>query len=210
MASNWRVFLVKFCWLAAASRATAMASWRTRSVSSRRCSRYSYTTNPKAGNTANNIRITKGWQGTNNISLIVSNAAFNSGLSYQWKKAPRGGGWRDSFLTDYNMSTFANVTAPNVGGAQSSIMTISNATLADSADYLVVLSNAYGMQTSFVATVMVLTTNSSVLVGAGAGDTLTLYTSDGTTGGSETFLSASDQAAQKRQVSSADPPGQVA
>ena len=95
------------------------------------------------------------------------------------------------------MGTFANVTAPNVGGAQSSVMTISNATLADSADYLVVLSNAYGMQTSFVATVMVLTTNSSILVGAGAGDSITLYTSDGSTGGSETVGSASDQTQQK-------------
>jgi hypothetical protein len=157
------------------------------------------TTNAITGQAAaNNIVITKGWQGTNNISLIVSNAGFNTGVSYQWKKAPRGGGWRDSFLTDYDMSTFANVTAPNIGGATGSIMTISNATLADTGDYLVVLSNNYGMQTSFVATVMVLNTNSSIFSGALAGDQLAKWSADGTSGnGQETYTSAVDQKQQK-------------
>jgi hypothetical protein len=157
------------------------------------------TTNAITGQAAaNNIIITKGWQGTNNISLIVSNASFDTGVSYQWKKAPRGGGWRDSFLTDYDMSTFANVTAPNVGGATSSIMTISNATLADTGDYLVVLSNNYGMQTSFVATVMVLNTNASIFSGVLAGDQVVKWSADGTSGnGQETYTSAVDQKQQK-------------
>lgn len=147
---------------------------------------------------ANNIIITKGWQGTNNISLIVSNASFDTGVSYQWKKAPRGGGWRDRFLTDYDMSTFANVTAANVGGATTPVMTISNATLADSGDYLVVLSNNYGMQTSFVATVMVLNTNSSIFSGVLAGDQVVKWSSDGTSAnGQETYTSAMDQKQQK-------------
>lgn len=147
---------------------------------------------------ANNIVITKGWEGTNNISLIVSNASFDTGVTYQWMKAPRGGGWRDPFLTDYDMSTFANVTAANVGGATSSVMTISNATLADSADYLVVLSNNYGMQTSFVATVMVLNTNSSIFSGVLAGDAVVKWSSDGTSAnGQETYTSAVDQKQQK-------------
>jgi hypothetical protein len=147
---------------------------------------------------ADNIIITKGWQGSNNISLIVSNAATSPGVSFQWKKAPRGGGWRGRFLTDYDMSTFANVTAPNVGGAQSSVMTISNATLADSGDYLAVLSNAYGMQTSFVATVMVLSTNATILSGTAAGDAATKWSADLTSAnGQETFTSSIDQKQQK-------------
>jgi hypothetical protein len=146
---------------------------------------------------ANNIVITKGWQGTNNISLVVSNAPISSGVSYQWKKAPRGGGFQNRFLS-FDMSTFANVTAPNVGGAQTSVMTISNATLADSGDYIVLLANTYGMQTSFVATVMVINTNATVLSGVPAGDMITKYTADGTSGnGQETFTSAIDQKQQK-------------
>jgi hypothetical protein len=146
---------------------------------------------------ADNIRITKGWQGTNNIWLIVSNS-FPAGAAYQWKKAPRGGGWLDRFMTDYDLSTFANVTAPNVGGAQSPVLTISNATLADSGDYLVVVTNNYGSTTSFVATVMVLSTNAIILSGVPAGDVITKWSSDGTSGnGQETFTSAIDQKQQK-------------
>ncbi len=144
----------------------------------------------------NDIRITKGYLGTNNISLITSNL-LTTGVSYQWKKAPRGGSFRDLYDT-FDMSTFVNVSGPNIGGATSPILTISNATLADTGDYLMVASNQFGSQTSFVATVMVLTTNYSVIVGAGLGDTITKWSADGTSGnGQETFTSANDQVAQK-------------
>ena len=144
----------------------------------------------------NDIRITKGYQGTNQINLWVSNM-MNTATSYQWKKAPRGGGFRDLYDT-FDMSTFANVSGPNIGGATSPSLTISNLTLADTADYLVVASNAYGSMTSAVATVMVLTTNYSLLVGAGNGDTITKWSADGTAGdGLEPFTAAIDQAQQK-------------
>jgi hypothetical protein len=56
-------------------------------------------------------------------------------------------------------------------GANTSVLIISNALSADSADYLVVASNAGGAITSQVATVMILTTNLSILKGVPAGDT---------------------------------------
>jgi hypothetical protein len=144
----------------------------------------------------NDIRITKGYQGTNNISLITSNL-LTTGVSYQWMKAPRGGSFRDLYDT-FDMSTFVNVSGPNIGGMTSPILTISNATLADSGDYLVVASNQFGSQTSFVATVMVLTTNYSVIVGAGNGDSIQKWSADGTSGnGQETYTSANDQVLQK-------------
>src|SRR5204862_2530078 len=90
----------------------------------------------------NDINYSKGWQGSNNFTLSVSNRLGNA-VSYQWKRAPRGGGWRDVNFS-FEMSTFANVTGPNIAGAASNILTISNATLADSADYIVVASNPYG------------------------------------------------------------------
>jgi hypothetical protein len=145
---------------------------------------------------ANNIVITKGYLGTNNITLWVSNRLGNA-VSYQWKRAPKGGGWRDIYDT-YDLSTFINVSAPNISGATSNFLTISNITFADAADYIVVASNPYGSLTSFVATVTVLTTNYSLLVGAGNGDTITKWSSDGTSGnGQETFTSAIDQVQQK-------------
>jgi hypothetical protein len=144
----------------------------------------------------NNIIITKGWQGTNDIYLYVSNRLGNA-VSYQWKRAPRGGGWRDIF-DSFDMSTFANVAGANIAGATSNVLTISNATLADSADYVVVASNPYGSFTSYVATVMVLTTNFSVLLGAANGDTITKYTSDTDSGAiAENYKAAIDQVAQK-------------
>jgi len=145
---------------------------------------------------ANNIVITKGWQGTNDIYLYVSNRLGNA-VSYQWKRAPRGGGWRDIYDT-FNLSTFANVTGPNIAGATSNILTISNASFADSADYIVVASNPYGSFTSYVATVMVLTTNYSVLLGAANGDSISKYTSDSDSAAvAENFTASSDQVAQK-------------
>jgi len=143
-----------------------------------------------------NIIITKGWQGTNDIYLYVSNRLGNA-VSYQWKRAPRGGGFRDIYNT-FDLSTFANVTGLNIAGTTSNVLTISNATLADSADYIVVASNPYGSFTSYVATVMVLTTNYSVLLGAPSGDTISKYTSDSDSAtAAENFNAASDQVAQK-------------
>jgi hypothetical protein len=143
----------------------------------------------------NSIIITKGYQGTNNIFLITSNL-LSTGVSYQWKKAPRGGGFRDLF-DSFDMSTFVNVTAPNVS-ANTSTLAISNATLADSGDYILVCSNQYGMQTSFVATVMVLTTNYSLFAGAALGDSITKYTADGTSGTlAESIAAVIDQVLQK-------------
>jgi hypothetical protein len=145
---------------------------------------------------ANNIVLTKGFQGSNNITLYVSNRLGNA-ISYQWKRAPRGGGWGDIYES-FDLSTFANVTGANVGGATSNVLTISNATLADAADYVVVASNPYGSYTSFVASVMVMTTNGSVLLGAGNGDTIVKWSSDGTSAnGQETFVTAIDQTQQK-------------
>ncbi len=144
----------------------------------------------------NNIIITKGWQGTNDIYLYVSNRLGNA-VNYQWKRAPRGGGWQDINFS-FDMSTFANVVGANIAGANSNILTISNASLADSADYVVVASNPYGSFTSYVATVMVLTTNGSVLLGQANGDSIIKYTSDSDSAtAAEFFGSASDQVAQK-------------
>ena len=145
---------------------------------------------------ANDIRLIKGFQGTH-FSLWVSNRLNGVPVSYQWKKAPRGGGWRDIF-DSFDMATFANVSGPNIGGATSNFLTISNANISDSGDYLVLASNPYGFMTSFVATVMVMTTNGSVLVGQANGDTITKYTADTDSAtAAEFFGAASDQVAQK-------------
>jgi hypothetical protein len=164
-----------------------------------------YSTNGNALAAANNItntavpidiNYTKGWEGSNNITLSVSNRLGNA-VSYQWKRAPRGGGWRDVNFS-FDLSTFANVAGANIGGATSNYLTISNATLADSADYIVVASNPYGSFTSYVATVMVLATNGSVLLGQASGDTITKYTGDSDSAtAAEFFGAASDQVAQK-------------
>ena len=133
--------------------------------------------NPIVTNNAavqNSVVMTKCYQGTNNVWLITSNSP-SSGVTYQWKKAPRGGGYRDLY-DSFDLSTFVNVSAPNVGGATSPVLVISNATLADSGDYLVVCANQFGSQTSFVATVQVMSTNYSLLVGVGGGDQITKYT----------------------------------
>ena len=155
--------------------------------------------NPIVTNNAavqNSVVMTKCYQGTNNVWLITSNSP-SSGVTYQWKKAPRGGGYRDLY-DSFDLSTFVNVSAPNVGGATSPVLVISNATLADSGDYLVVCANQFGSQTSFVATVQVMSTNYSLLVGVGGGDQITKYTADGTSGnGQETYTSAIDQTQQK-------------
>lgn len=142
----------------------------------------------------NNIVITKGYQGINDITLWVSNQ-LGSAVSYQWKKAPRGGGWRDIYR-NFDLGTFVNVSGPNISGANASSMTISNATLNDTGDYIVVASNPYGAMTSFVATVSVLSTNSSVLVGQGGGDIVSKWSTDGNTSG-EDFTHAIDQVQQK-------------
>src|SRR5262249_40670510 len=56
----------------------------------------------------------------------------------------------------------------------------------------------YGSYTSFVASVMVMTTNGSVLLGAGNGDTIVKWSSDGTSAnGQETYVTAIDQTQQK-------------
>jgi hypothetical protein len=164
-----------------------------------------YSTNLNAFAAANNItnnavpmdiNFIKGWQGSNTFTLSVSNRLGNA-VNYQWKRAPRGGGWRDVNFS-FDMSTFANVAGANIAGATSNYLTISNATLADSADYIVVASNPYGSFTSYVATVMVLTTNNSVLLGSANGDTITKYTSDlDSAAPAEYFGSAIDQVAQK-------------
>lgn len=165
----------------------------------------SYSTNGNSLAAANNItntaipidiNLTRAWQGSNNITLAVSNRLGNA-VGYQWKRAPRGGGWRDINFS-FDMSTFANVAGANIAGAASNVLTISNATLADSADYIVVASNPYGSFTSYVATVMVLTTNNSILLGAANGDTITKYTSDTDSGApAEFFGAAIDQQQQK-------------
>jgi Concanavalin A-like lectin/glucanases superfamily/Bacterial lectin/Immunoglobulin I-set domain len=164
-----------------------------------------YSTNLNALAAANNItnnavpmdiNFIKGWQGSNTFTLSVSNRLGNA-VNYQWKRAPRGGGWRDINFS-FDMSTFANVAGPNIAGATSNYLTISNATLADSADYIVIASNPYGSFTSYVATVMVLTTNNSVLLGSANGDTITKYTSDTDSAApAEYFGAAIDQVAQK-------------
>jgi hypothetical protein len=144
----------------------------------------------------NDINYTRAWEGTNNITLSVSNRLGNA-VNYQWKRAPRGGGWRDVNFS-FDMSTFVNVAGPNIAGATSNVLTISNATLTDSADYIVVASNPYGSFTSYVATVMVMTTNNSVLLGQANGDTIAKYTGDSDSAtAAEFYGAASDQVAQK-------------
>jgi len=117
----------------------------------------------------NNVSLIKRWEGTNNVVLSVTNVAGSS-VSFQWMKAPRGGGLRDKFYS-FDYSTFTPVTdGGRVSGSQSSVLVISNALVADSADYLMVMSNPYGAVTSTVATVEILTTNQSLLVGQAFGD----------------------------------------
>jgi hypothetical protein len=127
----------------------------------------------------NNISLIKRWEGTNTIVLSVTNIAGTS-ISYQWKKAPRGGGLRDK-LYSFDYSTFANVVdGGRISGANTRVLTINNALTADSADYLLIASNPYGSATSAVATVMLLTTNQSVLVGKPLGDVITPIAADAT------------------------------
>ncbi len=144
----------------------------------------------------NAVNLVKRWEGTNNVVLSVTNIAGTGPISYQWKKAPRGGGLHDIFYSiDYN--TFANVTdGGRISGANLSALVISNALLADSADYLVVASNPYGAVTSLVATVMILTTNQSILVGVPAGDVITPIASD-VTPPTESIDHVIDRVAQK-------------
>jgi hypothetical protein len=131
---------------------------------------------------ANNVTLIKRWEGTNNVVLSVTNIAGTGPITYQWKKAPRGGGLRD-LLYSFDYSTFANVTdGGRISGATTSALVVSNALSADSADYLVIASNASGAVTSQVATVMILTTNQSILVGAPLGDTVTAFAADPTPG----------------------------
>jgi hypothetical protein len=120
----------------------------------------------------------KVWEGTNNLVLSVTNIAGSSPITYQWKKAPRGGGFSDIFYSiDY--SSFANVTdGGRVSGATSSRLVISNALTSDSSDYLVVATSPGGSITSLVATAMILTTNQSLLVGAPLGDIVSSYTGE--------------------------------
>lgn len=143
----------------------------------------------------NNVTRIKRWEGTNNVVLSVTNIA-GTAVSYQWKKAPRGGGMRDMLLS-FDYSTFANVVnGGNISGATSSALVISNATIADSADYLVVASNPYGAVTSQVATVTILSTNQSLMVGTALGDTISNFATD-TTPGAEGIGQAIDRVAQK-------------
>ncbi|MFO1513149.1 MAG: immunoglobulin domain-containing protein [Verrucomicrobiota bacterium] len=143
----------------------------------------------------NGVNLVKRWEGTNNIVLSVTNIAGTS-IAYQWMKAPRGGGLRDKMYS-WDYSGFVNVAnGGRVSGATSSALVISNALSADSADYLVVASNPYGSITSQVATVMILTTNQSLLVGAPAGDIIANYTGDGSPA-AESIDHASDRVAQK-------------
>ncbi len=143
----------------------------------------------------NDVTRVKLFEGTN-IVLAVTNIAGTAPISYQWKKAPRGGGLLDvNYSFDY--STFANIVdGGRVSGATSSVLVISNATVLDSADYLVVASNSSGSTTSYVATVMMLTTNQSILVGKPAGDQVASYTSDASTAG-ESIDHVIDRIAQK-------------
>lgn len=144
----------------------------------------------------NDVTRVKAWEGTNTIVLSVTNIAGTGPITYQWKKAPRGGGLHDIFYSiDYN--NFANISdGGRVSGSQSSALVISNALAADSADYLVVASNTGGSVTSLVATVMILTTNQSLLVGAPAGDVITRYTGDGSPS-AESIDHVIDRVAQK-------------
>jgi hypothetical protein len=140
--------------------------------------------------------LVKGWESTNMIVLSVTNIAGTGPVSYQWKRAPRGGGLHDvNYSIDYN--TFANVpNGPKIFGADSNIITLTNALVGDSADYLCVASNPYGSVTSLVATVEMLSTNPSVLVGQLAGDIITPIASDSTPT-AESLDHVIDQVAQK-------------
>lgn len=140
----------------------------------------STTTNGQPNNAGMNaVSQYKRWEGTNDIVLSVTNLGTGP-ITYQWKKAPRGGGFQNIYLT-WDYSSFANVAnGGRVSGATSSALVISNASLADSGDYLVVASNGSGSVTSAVATVMILTTNQSVLVGAPAGDVIAPIAADST------------------------------
>lgn len=145
---------------------------------------------------ANNVTLVKRWEGTNNVVLSVTNIAGSGPITYQWKKAPRGGGLRD-LLYSFDYSTFANVVdGGRFSGATTSALVISNALTADSADYLVIASNASGSVTSHVATVMILTTNQSILVGTALGDTISAFAADPTPG-AEGISQAIDRVAQK-------------
>jgi len=144
----------------------------------------------------NNISLLKRWEGTNNIVLSVTNIAGTGPISYQWKTAPRGGGLRDKMYS-FDYSTFANVLdGGRISGANSSVLVISNALSADSADYMVVASNPYGAANSTVATLAVFTTNQSVLLGAPAGDVIASYTGESAPA-TESVDHAIDRVAQK-------------
>src|SRR6266404_2883821 len=132
----------------------------------------------------------------NNVVVSVTNIAGTGPISYQWQKAPRGGGLHDIFYSiDYG--TFANVVNDGrISGATSSALVIGNANIGDTADYLCVASNPYGSITSFVATVNVLSSNASVLVGQPAGDIITAFAADSTPV-AESLDHVIDQAAQK-------------
>ncbi len=148
------------------------------------------------GAVANNVTMVKTWEGTNNVTLSVTTRAGTAPVTYQWKKAPRGTGWSDWLYTiDY--AAFSDVVdGGRISGATTSSLVISNATLADTADYLVIASNPHGSFTSFVATVMVLTTNQSILVGLSGGDTIAGYTGEGAPA-AESVDHAIDRVAQK-------------
>jgi len=144
----------------------------------------------------NGISHYKRWENTNDIVLSVTNIAGTGPITYQWKRAPRGGGFKDIYW-GFDYSTFANVVnGGRVSGATSSALVISNASFADNGDYLVIASNAGGSITSAVATVMVLTTNQSILVGQTAGDIIAPIAADATPT-AESIDHAIDRVAQK-------------
>jgi len=112
----------------------------------------------------NDVTRVKPFEGTNNIVLTSSIAAGTPPVSYQWMRAPSGGGLRDIDYS-FNLATFANVVnGGRISGATSNNLVISNALSADNFDYLVIASNAFGRATSTVATVMVLTTNEDLVL----------------------------------------------
>lgn len=142
------------------------------------------------------VSYVKALEGASRLVVSVTNIAGTGPISYQWKKAPRGGGLHDIYYTiDYN--TFANVTdGGRISGATSSALVISNTTLADTSDYLVVASNPSGTITSLVATVMIVTTNQSILLGQPFGDVITPIAADSTPV-AESLDHAIDRVAQK-------------
>jgi hypothetical protein len=134
------------------------------------------------------------YQGSS-VSLSVTNIAGTS-VSYQWMKAPLGGGLHDE-LYSIDYGTFANVTdGGTISGSGTSVLTINPAALTDSGDYLCVLSNPYGSVTSLVATVMIMTTNQNVLSGMPAGDVITALANDSTPA-AESIDHVIDQLGQK-------------